>query len=193
MGTRHGSDDADPLADYMAAIICRDERAFAELCRHTTARVYFIAWAWLRSREDAEEVVCDVHLHAWRFPHVYDAARGSVMGWLAVITRNRSIDRLRLRRHVVSLDDERHHALAATLLETQFDAEHQWRRDQACLMLHRALRELPEARRQLLQLAFFDHLSHGDIARSLSMPLGTVKSHLRRALQTLHSVLTLDE
>jgi RNA polymerase sigma-70 factor, ECF subfamily len=181
------------LADLVNAIVFRDERAFAELCRHTSARVYFIAWAWLRSREDAEEVVCDVHLHVWQCARAYDAARGSVMGWLAVITRNRAIDRLRQRRHVVSLDDERHQALAASLVGVQADAEYHWRRDYANTVLHRALLDLPEERRQLLELAFFDHLSHGAIARSLSMPLGTVKSHLRRTLQLLQTVLTRDE
>ncbi len=183
----------DPLVDLVSGIATGDERAFAEFYRCTAPRVFLTAWTWLRCREDAEEVVCDVYLHAWQSSRDYDVTRGSVTGWLAMMARNRSIDRLRQRRRSVSLDDERHEILATSLIASQANAESAELWSHANTMLREVLQTLSASRRQLLELAYFHHLSHEEIARSLDMPLGTVKSHLRRTLKMLQATFSSDE
>jgi RNA polymerase sigma factor (sigma-70 family) len=155
--------------------------------------VFAISRSMLRSKEDAEEVVCDVYTRAWQRAGTYDASRGTVTAWLAVMARNRAVDRLRQRRALLSLDDERHAALAASVAGEALDPEQVLRQFQSGSAVHRALRSLSAQRRYLLGLAFFQGLSHQEIADTTGTPLGTVKSHLRRALAALQGELTVDE
>ena len=113
------------------------------------------------------------------------------MAWLVVMARNRAVDRLRQRRDALSLDDERHAALAASLLGEALGPEQALAEFQSGTAVHRALLCLSAQRRHLLGLAFFQGLSHQEIADATRMPLGTVKSHLRRALTALHGELTV--
>ncbi len=167
-----------------------DQAALSTLYERTVAQVFAIACGVLRSREDAEEIACDVYAHAWRRAATYDATRGSVMAWLAVIARNKAIDRLRQRRVHVSLDDERQQVLAASLAGEAAGPEEMLALFESGSLVHRALESLTPNRRRLLGLAFFRGLSHQEIADALGMPLGTVKSHVRRALAALHCELT---
>jgi RNA polymerase sigma factor (sigma-70 family) len=116
-----------------------------------------------------------------------------VMAWLAVMARNRAVDRLRQRRELLSLDDARHGALAASLVGETMGPEQVLAQFQSGSAVHRALQSLKPERRYLLGLAFFQGLSHQEIADATGMPLGTVKSHLRRALAALQDELTVDE
>lgn len=111
------------------------------------------------------------------------------MAWLTVMARNRSIDRLRQRRQSLSLDDERHEALSASLVTEVPSAEYLLNQFQSGAAVHGALCTLSGQRRRLLGLAFFDGLSHQEIAAAEGLPLGTVKSHVRRALATLKGEL----
>lgn len=139
--------------------------------------------------ESAEKVVCDVYTHAWQRAGTYDPGRGSVMAWLAVMARNRAVDRLRQRRDALSLDDDRQGALSASLAGEASSPEQLLTEFQSGRAVHRALQSLSEQRRLLLGLAFFQGLSHQEIADATRMPLGTVKSHLRRALAALQGEL----
>ena len=94
--------------------------------------------------------------------------------------RTRAVDRWRRRRDAVSLDDERHAAVAASLLAEALSPEQVLAQFQSGTAVHRALLSLSAQRRHLLGLAFFKGLSHQEIADATRMPLGTVKSHLRR-------------
>jgi len=111
------------------------------------------------------------------------------MAWLTVMARNRAIDRLRQRRQSLSLDDERHEALCASLVTEAPSAEYLLNQSQSGAALHGALCTLSGQRRRLVGLAFFDGLSHQEIAAAEGLPLGTVKSHVRRALATLKGEL----
>jgi RNA polymerase sigma factor (sigma-70 family) len=185
--TRGGS-----LEDLVNAMAVGDQAALSSVYQQTVARVFAIARSVLGSREDAEEVVCDVYAHAWRHAISYDASRGSVMAWLAVMARNRALDRLRQRRDAVSLDDERHAALTASLVSDGLGPEQLLSQTQAGSAVHRALQTLTPQRRRLLDLAFFQGLSHQEIADASGMRLGTVKSHLRRALAALQGEFAAD-
>src|SRR3984957_11578861 len=105
-----------PLEELVRAMAAGNRGALSSVYEQTVAQVFAISRSMLRSKEDAEEVVCDVYTTAWQRAGSYDASRGTVMAWLAVMARNRAIDRLRQRRESLSLDDEKHGALAASLV-----------------------------------------------------------------------------
>lgn len=166
-----------------------DRAAFSLVYDKTVAQVFGVCRVVLGSKEDAEEIVCDVFTYAWHHASTYDASRGSVTAWLAVMARNRAIDCYRRRRDIISLDDDRHEVLRASLTSVDIGPEHLLSRVQAGSAVHQALESLPSDRRRLLDLAFFQGLTHQEIADSINMPLGTVKSHLRRALAALQRAL----
>ena len=184
--------DAHRLEAVLRAMARGNQAALSQLYEQTVAQVHAIAMRLLRCKEDAEEVVCDVYAHVWQNARSYDSQRGTVMAWLAVMTRNRAVDRLRQRRDTLSLDDDRQGALAASLAGEALGPEQVLAQFQSGTAVHSALRSLSAQRRYLLGLAFFEGLSHQEIADATRIPLGTVKSHLRRALAALQGELSVD-
>ena len=184
--------DAEQLQGLMLRIAAGDKAALSSLYELTVARIVAVARGVLNSKEDAEEVVCDVYVQAWQNAADFDPARGTVMAWLNIATKNRSIDRLRKRRSTVSLDDESGQGLVATLAGDEDGPDQVLSRFQSGTAVHRALATLTPLRRRLLGLAFFRGLSHQEIADLLGIPLGTVKSHVRRALARLKSELAAE-
>jgi RNA polymerase sigma-70 factor, ECF subfamily len=187
--TRDTTLDSKGLEDLVLAMARGDEDALSRIYKSTFAEVFAIARCMLRCREDAEEIVLDVYACAWERAAVYDAKRGTVMAWLAVMARNRSVDRLRQRRQCLSLDDEQHEALAASLVNQAPSPEHLLAEFESGVLVHGALGTLSLQRRRLLGMAFFDGLSHQEIADVEGLPLGTVKSHVRRAMAKLKGQL----
>jgi RNA polymerase sigma-70 factor (ECF subfamily) len=172
----------DTLRPLMVRIAARHEDALAALYRITVSRLKDISWAVLKSRDDAEEIVADVFLYVWLNVHRYNEARGSVMAWLAVITRNRSIDRIRRHRVIVKTNDKH----IAGWLSSSVDApDWQFGRQQQLVHLADILAHLSPLHRELVSLAFLQGLRHEDIAGVVGLPLGTVKSHIRRTLLTI--------
>jgi len=167
-----------------------DEIALSSVYEQTAARVFGIAHAILGSREDAEEVVCDVYTYAWQHATTYDARRGTVAAWLAIMAKSRALDRRRKQRVQVSLDDTTHEPLAVS--DERLNPEGMLCQIQARYTLHTALESLTPQRQQLIDLAFFQGLSHQELADATGMRLGTVKSHLRRALAVLQDRLAHD-
>lgn len=191
MGKSHGlvadSHGAAELAALLERVNHADQTAFRQLYDATVGKVMALARAMLRNLPDAEEVVCDTYTQAWNDAARYDPARGTVLSWLLTICRSRALDLLRKRRRrAVEIGDDEH--------TTQIADE---RPEPAALLslyqsgtaLHVALSGLPPVKQQLVELAFFRGLSHEEIAAQLCMPLGTVKSHLRRALGSLRTAL----
>jgi RNA polymerase sigma-70 factor (ECF subfamily) len=188
-----GSGAAVPaLEDLVRAMARGDRTALSRVYQQTVAQVFAISRGMLRCKEDAEEVVCDVYTHAWQRANTYDCERGTVMAWLAVMARTRALDRLRQRRVALSLDDDRHANVAASLVGESLSPEQLLAQFQSGSAVHLALRALSPERRYLLGLAFFQGLSHREIADATRIPLGTVKSHLRRALAALQCELTIE-
>jgi len=166
-------------------ICAHDEDALAELYGGMAAPLHIAARRLVGSHECAQEIVCDVFIYIWQHASEYDANRGSVKTWLYGITRNRSIDRWRRNR--------RHPLLNARLLlehAPEFSGPDQiLGRFQDSNSIHVALSALSPLRQKLLALSFFDGLSHEEISVSSGIPLGTVKSHLRRALREMRTSL----
>jgi RNA polymerase sigma factor (sigma-70 family) len=171
------------LRACLAAIERQDESALGQLYDATVGRVYGLALRITRSRETAEEVAEDVYMQIWRDAARFDPQRGAgVLGWLLVICRSRALDALR------RVDPAGAHPAPETLapeLANEAGPETLLQAAQQNSALHAALNALSALQRQLLALAFFRGLTHEEIAGQLEMPLGTVKSHIRRALIAL--------
>ena len=165
----------------------RDETALGELYDLTHGRVHGIALRITRRRETAEEVTEDAYWQVWRQALRFDPARGNAMAWLLTIARSRALDSLR------RADPAEAHPEPETLVDTDLspdgDPQDLLAATQRNRALHAALETLDALPRQLLALAFFRGLTHEEIAAQTALPLGTVKSHIRRALAVLKGVL----
>jgi RNA polymerase sigma factor (sigma-70 family) len=188
--------DAAALAALIARIARQDEGALGELYDATVGRVYGMALRILRDEQGAEEVAEEVFFQVWRQAGRYDPARGRPLGWLLNLARSRALDQLRRRDEALSHPDPTtlHGEEAWGELDV-FDGRET--RDPQDLLaateahhgLHRALAALEPVPRQMVALAFFRGLTHEEIAASTDLPLGTVKSHIRRSLTALRAAL----
>lgn len=171
------------LRGWLAAIQTHDEAALGLLYDATIGRVYGLALRITRSRETAEEVAEDVYMQVWRDASRFDPQRGvSVLGWLLVICRSRALDALR-RADCADAHPEPHTLAPELAVDDTPEALLQAAQQNSALRA--ALEQLTPLQRQMLALAFFRGLTHEEIANQLALPLGTVKSHIRRALIAL--------
>ncbi len=175
------------LADWTEAIVDHDERALAALYDATFSRVFGLVQRIVRNAAMAEEVVEETYFQVWRQAVRFDPARGKALTWLLAIARSRAIDALRreARFQHECLDDDTGPEVACHVppVDELLDlARHQ-------SDLHKALMLLGAQPRQLVSLAFFRGLSHEEIAQQTQLPLGTVKSQIRRALMSLRETL----
>jgi RNA polymerase sigma factor (sigma-70 family) len=179
--------DEAQLAAWIDRIVDHDERALTALYDATLSRVYGIVLRVVRRAALADEVVEETYFQVWRQAARFDAGRGRALTWLLGMARSRAIDALRreARFRADSLDDES--ALELESDRPSGDDLLDVARSHA--QLHRALMQLQAQPRQLVALAFFRGLSHEEIASQTLLPLGTVKSQIRRALILLRQVL----
>jgi RNA polymerase sigma-70 factor (ECF subfamily) len=163
--------------NLLARVQRGDEAAMAALYDRYSRVVYSVALRVLRDASAAEDVLQEIFMQVWRTPDSFVSARGSLAGWLAVVTRNRSIDTLRRRKPTEQVEDV---ALASpTNLAEEGERN---------IMMQRArvvIAQLPLEQRKTLEMAFFDGLTHTEIAEMTGDPLGTVKTRIRSALLTL--------
>lgn len=192
--TVQGAPALDAQAATWVARVCeRDARALAALYDATVERVHAIALRVLGDAGDAEEAVADVYTHVWERAHRYDAARGGVLAWIAMLAHSRAIDRRRRRGDTLPLVTGEEAELALVLRPSEtaaaFDLVDTLERGHR---LREAMTHLTPAQRQLIGLAFLHDLSHPEIAAHTGLPLGTVKSHIRRGLEALRRALEDD-
>lgn len=180
-------DDA-ALVRLIARIGERDDRALGALYDATASRVFGLVSRIVRDAGIAEEVVEDTYWQVWRQSERFDFARGRPLTWLLAMARSRAIDALRRRdrRAHVPLDDE---GQAALCDEDGAGPDELLAASRGEDLLHSALASLDAQPRQLVALAFFRGLTHEEIAACTSLPLGTVKSQIRRSLLALRQHL----
>ena len=160
--------------------------AAAELYDRHAAQLYALARRILRNDADAEDVVQEVFSQAWRNAARYDVRRGTVLGWLLMMTRSRSIDRLRARQaRPDTTTAASHEDLAA---DGPAASDILLAAEQAAYV-REVLLTLPPHQRTPLELAYYEGLTQREIAAQLSEPLGTVKTRIRAALITLRTRL----
>ena len=172
------------LAPLMRSVAAGDRDALATLYRRTSAKMFGICIRLLGNSGEAEEVLQEVYLTVWRNAARYDSAKASPITWLAVVARNRAIDRLRLRRlPTAPLAD------AAEVADEGESAVDMIERDQEASRLARCLDELEERQRAMIRAAFLDGATYPELAERESVPLGTMKSWIRRGLIRLRGCL----
>jgi RNA polymerase sigma-70 factor (ECF subfamily) len=178
--------DPDRLRDLLVATAGGDAGAFEQLYRSTSPKLFGICLRIVQQRSDAEDVLQDVYVTIWRKAAQFDAARASAITWLAMMARNKAIDRLRaggVERNSAPIDlaEDLQDPNAATLVLAE--THEQMRRLDACLG------ELEVQRRNLIRVAFFEGATYEELAARCSAPLGTVKSWIRRGLLRLKACL----
>jgi RNA polymerase sigma-70 factor (ECF subfamily) len=174
----------DPDRALMARVKAGDADGLAALYDRLGARLLGLAQRILGEGGEAEEVLQEVFLFAWRSASSFDPARGNVLTWLLIATRSRSIDRLRARRpasrpQIQSLEDLGEAPAGPDDVEATA-ASREW--ESIC---RAAVASLPEDQRRALELAYFEGLTHQEIAAKTSIPLGTVKTRVRLGLMKL--------
>lgn len=168
-------------------IVERDTDALAALYDRFSPLLLALARRVLKDSQDAEEILQEVFLQAWNQASRYQDSRSSVSTWLVMLTRSRSIDRLRSRqsreRTLTSLKEEKPKDYAsAEAAGNVFEGERRKR-------LHLEMKELPEEQRLVIELAFYRGLSQSEIANSTGIPLGTVKTRTLLAMKKLRKAL----
>jgi len=165
----------------------RDEQAFADVYDYFAGRVKSFLIGKGMNEDSAEELTQEIMLIIWRRAESYDPDRAAASTWIFTIARNRHIDFLRGNQRVeVELDDE-----ILELETTERDSQEKHvESEQAARRLADALEKLPQEQKQVMHLSYFRGQSHGAIAKWLDLPIGTVKSRIRLAMQSVRSQLT---
>jgi RNA polymerase sigma-70 factor (ECF subfamily) len=180
-GITHRSASTDEDGQLLRRIAAGDPRAFETLYRSYARAVYSLALRRLGDRETAEEAVQETFAAVWRSARSYRPERGAASSWLYAIARNAVVDRFRSRPEPVAEPPDEASAEAGPAEQ----AEHGW----LAWRVHRAIEELPQREREVLELAYWQGLSQREVAERLEIPLGTAKTRTRSALARLARLL----
>jgi RNA polymerase sigma factor (sigma-70 family) len=185
----------DPVLDVQLIALIdrvaqRDAQALRQLYDATSSKLYAVAMRVVSNTEHAEDVLQDAYLNIWRIAADYRASLSPPMAWMGVVVRSRALDFLRKRKAEQSLGGpEMDEQLSNTLegdtpnpMDTSMASEQAW-------ALHECLRKIEAKPREVLTMAYFRDLSHGELAEQLRLPLGTVKTWIRRSLEQLRSCM----
>jgi RNA polymerase sigma-70 factor (ECF subfamily) len=165
----------------VTAVRSGDQGAMAALYDRYSAIVYSVALRVLQDTGGAEDVLQDIFMQLWRNPGSFDASRGNMGAWLAVIARHRAIDRLRRRRLENDIED--------VVVSVEPDLATEADRSRTLDRIRVALRTMPPPQRSALEMAYFEGLTHVEIAEKTGEPLGTIKTRIRTGLFSLRKVL----
>jgi len=179
------SRQADQAA--LARIARGDQTAFAELYDRHARLVYSLALRILQDGADAEDIVQEVFAQVGAQADRYDASRGAVAAWMLTLTRSRAIDKLRAKRARPEAATEAN--AAESVIDSAAAQDLELLSAEQVTRLQRALKELPDAQRTALELAYYEGLTHVEVAARLSEPLGTVKTRIRQAVMKLREAL----
>jgi RNA polymerase sigma-70 factor (ECF subfamily) len=178
----HDGDVENPAdVELLRRISRRDETAMAAIFDRYARIVYSIALRVLHDPVEAEDVMQEVLMQIWRGPQSFVSGRGSLGGWLAVVARNRAIDVLR-RRHPSDSVDE-------VVLPASIDLASEAERNTLIEKVRIIMQQLPQEQQTSMELAFFEGLTHSEIAEKTGDPLGTVKTRIRLALISIRKAL----
>ena len=175
--------------EMIARIGRRDQSAFSALYDRLSAPLYALALKMLGDDADAQDALQEVFVQIWSRAGTYDPEKSSVFSWAVLLTRSRAIDRLRARdrrlRVVVGSTAEENKVAEATDASTVESAADTANKKDEAAHVRSLLNSLPGDQRQAIELAFFGHRTHHEIAAELGQPLGTVKARIRRGLLKL--------
>jgi RNA polymerase sigma-70 factor (ECF subfamily) len=161
----------------MERVRSNDQMAMAEVFDRYGGLVYSVALRVLKEPDQAEDVMQDIFFQLWKGAGSYTESRGSLGAWLAVVARNRAIDSLRRKKPTDSVDE--------VVLPAKTDLSSETERNLMIEKVRAVMTGLPEEQQRLVQLAFFEGMSHTEIAAKTGDALGTVKTRIRSALASL--------
>ena len=193
---RDWSERSRELGRLLARTGLGDRAAFATLYERTSAHLLGVVMRIHRDRAQAEDVLQEVYVNVWRAAQSFDAAQSQPLTWLTSIARNRAIDALRraqsqpqLRSNIRIDDKDEETDVYDTVADEAPGPLELLSQAADARALHGCMEGLSAAQRQSVALAFFDGLSHAEVADAMHQPLGTVKSWVRRALLALKACL----
>ena len=179
---RSSSNDADPSDEVLLERVRgKSQQAMADVFDRYGGIVYSVALRVLKDPGHAEDVMQEIFFKLWSEPDAFVRGRGSLCGWLVVIARNRAIDKIRGRRPTDSTDD------VVLLSNTNLASETE--RNVLMGKVREFLKDLPSEQQKSLNLAYFEGMTHSEIAEQTGDPLGTVKTRIRQALIGLRKAL----
>lgn len=171
--------------ELMQRIAQREQLALTDLYQRYGSVIYSLALRVLQNTDLAEEITQDTILEVWHHPQKWDSTKGRLLSWLLTVTRYKSIDRLRKEKRQID-------ANSVDLDEAHQVADGAWQADdplwQDGQLLRSLMKQLPTDQAQAIELAFFQGLTHAQVAEKLKLPLGTVKTRVRLGLQKLRSL-----
>jgi len=177
------SRSVSPDATLVQGLLQRDVRSFEQLYDRHSRVVYSLVLRILRQAASAEEVVQDVFLQLWRNAAHYDPSRGPFLPWLLTMARNRALDQLRLKGERQRRREDQVDELPPVPVPPDF--EHSLDEKRRSARVHSLMDSLQPKQKRAIELAYFEGLSHTEIAESMKEPLGTVKSWIRNGLMRL--------
>lgn len=175
-GTRTDSGDDMRL---VARVRAGDQQALAELYDRYSNVVYAVVLRILQDTGGAEDILQDIFLQLWRKPEAFDSSRGSLGAWLTVIARHRAIDRLRQRRPESDIEE--------CVIANATDLRDETERSLVIEKVRVVMNEMSPDQRTAMEMAFFQGLTHTEIAEKTGEPLGTIKTRIRSGLQMLRT------
>ena len=175
--------EASPDALLVRQLLQRDVSAFEKLYDKYSRVVYSLVLRIVQQAGPAEEVVQDIFLQLWRNSSRYDSARGPFFPWLITLARNRALDTLRLKSERQRRQENQTEELYSVVVAPQYEKELDEKR--RAERVRSLVGELQPQQKRAIELAFFQGLSHSEIAAELQEPLGTVKSWIRNGLMRL--------
>ena len=165
----------------ISAIRSRNQGAMAQLYDRYSSVVYAVALRVLGDTAAAEDVLQEIFMQLWRNPGSFDAGRGNLAPWLAVIARNRAVDVLRKRRPQTEISE--------TLVSVEPDLAGEADRGRTVERVRAVLKEMPAPQRSALEMAYFEGYSHSEISEKTGEPLGTIKTRIRTGLMQLRKAV----
>jgi RNA polymerase sigma-70 factor (ECF subfamily) len=175
----------------LARVVKGDHQAFSQLYDQSSTVLYTLALRILGNRDEAAELLQEVYLEVWRKVARYDVGRGTPIAWLITLTRSRAIDRLRARgARTHPQPNESLDGPSAAQVADRSPGPFEAQADQELrTLVSEALAGLPQAQQQAIELAYYEGLTHMEIAARLNQPLGTVKTRIKLGMSKLREAL----
>ena len=176
----------EELKRLLTSIANNETRSLDRLCSLTAHSVNHTVYSLLNNQADAQETIWSVYTQVWEQASRYDPSRGHVMAWISTIAKSRSLDVLRSRRTLM------HQATCtSSSIDETVSSESSYENEESldtARTLNPLIAQLPTLQQTLLTLFYSDQYTHQEIAQLMNLPLGTVKSHLRRSLAYLKKI-----